>query len=142
MVKGVDYSTIERDYTSSAGNTLQRDANNEMGSLATSKARTNEAIATRGMTGPGLYRPSPITNEYNSSGSTRSGQMPASDLPNIDIGGYALDAAGAANKKSAAVPNRVQNRVQFPDGIGGGGSARQQSQPNVEPRSRYVASST
>lgn len=103
---GVDYSTIERDYASSAGNTLTStrdghhlvvDRDGEMGSLAANKSRTNE-ISTRGMSGPASYRP----NEY-SMGSNRAGGPV--DLPNIDI--------GYTDKKTNS--NRSQNRVQFPD---------------------------
>ena len=140
---GVDYSTIERDYGSSAGNTLtSRDPHvaleprDELSSLtankviASSSSRVQDpsGIATRTI-GPGTYRPG--SNEaYNSasaSGSNRSaasgsGGVPVLDLPNIDIGGYAVDPA----KKMPS--NRSQQRVQFPD-----------SRPAATPR--YVPSS-
>jgi len=112
----VDYSTIERDYASSAGNTLTstRDGNQlvdgEINSLAANKARTND-INTRGIAGPGTYRP----NDY-STGSNRGGAV--LDLPNIDI--------NYQDKKTAS--NRSQMKVQFPD------------RPNIDARPRYVSS--
>lgn len=125
---GVDYSTIERDYGSSAGNTLtsSRDHNQlterdgEMHSLSANKSRANE-INTRGISGPGTYRP----NEYSGGGSSRQ----VLDLPNIDIGG----GSGIYQDSKKTSSNRSQGggpRVQFPD------------RPNiVDNRQRYVSSS-
>jgi hypothetical protein len=144
--KGVDYSTIERDYGSNA-NTLTKGSHHmeqdgELISLPNNRGNVSGGIGggmgggeitTKNMNGPGTYRP----NEYSSR--VGGGVL---DLPNIDIDYKKPPSNRIPSSTNFSYQNQldsldgpprqrpVANKVQFPD-----------TKTPPDPKARYVSSS-